>query len=235
MADTSLKSHPLIIVAATAVIITCLLAIGVLTGIVPSPLNRDRGVLPQGATTSQSQIAVAPKAPAVAPAPRREEPSRERLSKRQPGEPVGATPSTAPTQTVAPAPTVAAAPAPTYSPPPPRVAAVCNHCGTVTSVRVVKQQSDASMIGPAAGAAVGGLIGNQIGSGSGNKIATIAGAAIGAGEGTEVERRYKATTSYIVGVRLNDGTTRSFTYQSAPGYQQGDKVKVVNGQLVRDS
>jgi len=39
----------------------------------------------------------------------------------------------------------------------------------------------------------------------------------------------------VVGVRLNDGTTQSFTFGSAPGYQQGDRVKVVDGRLVRDS
>jgi outer membrane lipoprotein SlyB len=82
---------------------------------------------------------------------------------------------------------------------------------------------------------VGGLIGNQIGSGSGNTIATIAGAAVGAGVGTEVERRAKSTRHYVVNVRLEDGTHRSFTYQSAPGFRQGDRVRVVEGRLVRNS
>jgi len=224
MADSSLRTNPLIVATATAVIITCLLAIGVMTGIVPSPLSRDRGepdatvTMKQDGRTVTADARVKPREPA---------PPRERLSKRQPGEPVGSTSSAAPSQSVAGS---NAQPAP-----PPKVAAVCMNCGTVTSVRAVKQQGEASMVGPAAGTAVGGLIGNQIGSGSGNKIATIAGAAVGAAAGTEVERRYKSTTHYVVGVRLNDGTTRSFTYQSAPGVNEGDKVRVVDGQLVRDS
>ena len=224
MADPSLRTNPLFVAAATAVIITCLLAIGVMTGIVPSPLSRDRGEPDATVTMKQDGRTVTADARLRSQAPA---PSRERLSKRQPGEPVGTTPSSAPSQTVAGGNTEPA--------PPPKVAAVCMNCGTVTSVRAVKEQKDASMIGPAVGAAAGGLLGNQIGSGSGNKIATIAGAAIGAGAGTEVERRVKATTHYVVGVRLNDGTTRSFTYQSAPGVNEGDKVRVVDGQLVRDS
>src|SRR5688572_20905923 len=227
MADSSLRgTNPLIVAAATAVILTCLLAIGVMTGIVPSPLSRDRGepdatvTMKQDGRTVTADARLTPKAPA-------REPSRERLSKRQPGEPVGNTASSAPSQTVAGGNTEPA--------PPPKVAAVCTNCGTVTSVRAVKEQKDASMIGPAVGAAAGGLLGNQIGSGSGNKIATIAGAAIGAGAGTEVERRVKATTHYVVGVRLNDGTTRTFNYQSAPGVHEGDKVRIVEGRLVRDS
>ncbi|MEN3352350.1 MAG: hypothetical protein V7640_508, partial [Betaproteobacteria bacterium] len=42
MLDRSTRMHPLILIAAIAVILTCLLAIGVMTGIVPSPLVKDR-------------------------------------------------------------------------------------------------------------------------------------------------------------------------------------------------
>jgi outer membrane lipoprotein SlyB len=114
-------------------------------------------------------------------------------------------------------------------------AAVCANCGTVTSVRVVKQQGEAGLIGPAAGTAVGGLIGSQIGSGSGRTVATIVGAAGGAAVGTEIERRYKATMHHVVSVRLNDGTTRQFTFASSPGFREGDRVRVVEGRLVRDT
>jgi len=99
----------------------------------------------------------------------------------------------------------------------------------------VKEQGQAGLIGPIAGGALGGLAGSQIGSGSGKTIATIAGAAGGAMVGTEVERRQKSSSSYVVGVRLNDGTTQTFNFSSTPGFQEGDRVRVVDGRLVRDS
>jgi outer membrane lipoprotein SlyB len=89
------------------------------------------------------------------------------------------------------------------------------------------------MIGPAAGGLVGGLVGHQVGSGRGNTVATVVGAAAGAAGGTEIERRYKSKTHYVVAVRMNDGRVRRFTYAAAPGVEAGDKVRVVGGKLVR--
>ena len=207
--NTNMRTHPLIVVAATTLILTCLLAIGVMTGIVPSPSARDRAV---------SEETTTPPKRAAAPATESRLSSRVPATSRASEGAAGSTRSTAPSGTVASA-------TPT----------VCSNCGTVTSVRAVKQQGEAGIVGPLAGGAIGGAIGSQIGGGSGKTLATIAGAAGGAAVGTEVERRSKSTTHYVVGVRLNDGTTRSFTYGSAPGVQTGDKVKVVDGRLVRDS
>jgi outer membrane lipoprotein SlyB len=228
--DNSLrKMHPLIVIAASAVILTCLVALLMMTGILPGAGSREATVVgdtaaPEVTTSTRSSLNEqlnlkpnpSPNRTAAAPAP------RERAAAR---------PATGNTASRAGG-TVAGAEAPA---PAPKVAAVCNNCGTVTSVRAVKQQGDAGLLGPIAGGAVGGLVGSQIGGGSGKTIATIVGAAGGAAVGTEVERRHKSTTSYVVGVRLNDGSTRSFTYGSNPGVQSGDRVKVVDGQLVRDS
>ena len=220
MHETRLRTHPAIVIAATTVILTCLIAVAVMLGIIPSPLVK-------GSASGEADINV--NAPAHRPphSEERDAPDTARTHTRDTAVETplarGGTRSTAPSQTVA------------GSEPAPRVAAVCTNCGTVTSVQVVKQQGEAGLLGPAAGTAVGGLVGSQIGSGSGKTIATIVGAAGGAAVGTELERRYKATTQYIVGVRLNDGTTRRFTYGSAPGLREGDKVKVVEGRLVRDA
>lgn len=207
MNTTSMRTHPLIVVAATTLILTCLLAIGIMTGIVPSPSARERAVGEESASPPKSAATMQSRLSSKAPATTR---ARERAT--------GSTRSTVPS-------TAVASTTPT----------VCSNCGTVTSVRTVKQQGEAGIVGPLAGGAIGGAIGSQIGGGSGKAIATIAGAAGGAAIGTEVERRSKSTTHYVVGVRLNDGTTRSFTYGSTPGVQTGDKVKVVDGRLVRDS
>jgi outer membrane lipoprotein SlyB len=222
MSQSSLRTNPLIVIAATAVILTCLIAIGMMTGIIPTPSAREQALVentqpppPPGRTAlNDSRPSARASAPAPAPVARARTPERPpqgRVSDDTPSRSVGG------------------------SGPSRNMAAVCNNCGTVTSVRTVTRQGEAGLVGPIAGGALGGLVGSQIGGGSGKTIATIAGAAGGAAIGTEVERRQKATTSYVVGVRLNNGTTQSFTFESAPGYQQGDRVKVVEGRLVRDS
>ncbi len=227
------STNPLIVIAAIALILTCLVAIGVMTGIIPSPLaNKGTAVkdelsaapgskLPAVAsttttttTTRESKTALVPKTE-----PRTEQ--RTHTPHRAAERPsVGTTQSIGPTGSLAGA---ASAPSP-----------ACLNCGTVSSVRAIKEQGDAGMIGPAAGTAIGGLIGNQIGNGSGKTIATIAGAAVGAGVGTEVERRNKSTTRYVVAVRLNDGSTPTFNYPNSPGVQTGDRVRVVDGRLLHD-
>lgn len=221
MSESSLRTNPLIVIAATAVILTCLIAIGMMTGIIPTPSAREQALVentqppPPGRTAlTDSRTSARAQAPAPAPVARARTPERP---------PQGRTSDDTPSRSVG------------GSGPGRNLAAVCNNCGTVTSVRTVTRQGEAGLVGPIAGGALGGLVGSQIGSGSGKAIATIAGAAGGAAIGTEVERRQKATTSYVVGVRLNDGSTQSFTFGSAPGYQQGDRVKVVDGRLVRDS
>ena len=164
------KTHPLMIGAAIAVILTCLVALGVMTGVVPSPMNRAekqevatapdtstssstttlREASPSGTTTTRESRTVTHKTT---------EPRRltARAPEPAPAPATGATSSPAPSNTVA-----SAAPAP----------AACANCGTVTSVRAVTQQGEASMIGPAAGALLGGVLGRQIGSGTGRTGAT---------------------------------------------------------------
>lgn len=116
---------------------------------------------------------------------------------------------------------------------PKHVAAACASCGTVSAVNVVEHKGEGSGIGAVAGGVVGGLLGNHVGGGNGRTLATVAGVAGGALAGNEVEKRYKSERSYQVAVRMDDGTTRHFTYEAAPGYEPGDKVKVVDGRLVR--
>jgi hypothetical protein len=39
----------------------------------------------------------------------------------------------------------------------------------------------------------------------------------------------------VLTVRLNDGRHRTFNYASRPPFQEGDRVRVVEGRLVRQS
>ena len=107
--------------------------------------------------------------------------------------------------------------------------AKCAECGVIESVREIAAKGQGSGLGAVGGAVVGGLLGNQVGGGRGKDVMTVVGAVGGAVAGNEVEKRVKATTSYEVTVRLNDGSSRVISEASAPSWRTGDKVKIVNG------
>jgi outer membrane lipoprotein SlyB len=111
--------------------------------------------------------------------------------------------------------------------------ALCNECGTVTDVKTVKKEGEASGAGAVIGGIAGGVLGHQVGSGRGKDVATVAGAAGGAYAGHTIEKNKNATTSYVVYVKLEDGSYRNFTYSEPTSYRVGDKVKVVDRKLVR--
>jgi len=116
----------------------------------------------------------------------------------------------------------------------PEAAALCKECGTVTNVRTVKKEGEASGVGAVAGGVIGGVLGHQLGAGRGRDVATVAGAAGGAYAGHTIEKNQKATTSYVVSVKMEDGAERTFTYSQPTSYKVGDKVKIVDKKLVRD-
>ena len=49
--------------------------------------------------------------------------------------------------------------------------------------------------------------------------------------GNEVEKRTRSATTYQVRVRMENGQTRNFPYNSQPNWRQGDRVRVVDGYL----
>ncbi|MGI4848464.1 MAG: glycine zipper 2TM domain-containing protein [Janthinobacterium lividum] len=114
-----------------------------------------------------------------------------------------------------------------------RAPAVCNACGRVESVRAVETRQQPSGLGIAAGAIVGGLLGNQVGGGNGRSVATVAGAVGGGFAGNEVEKRTRTAQTYEVRVRMENGTIRNFPYNHAPEWNSGDQVRVVDGYLTR--
>jgi outer membrane lipoprotein SlyB len=111
--------------------------------------------------------------------------------------------------------------------------AACNDCGTVTSVDTVEKKGEGSGLGMVIGGVAGGVLGHQVGSGRGKDVATVAGAAGGAYVGNEVEKNKKSTTSYVVRVKMDDGSSRSFTFSGPTSYRAGDKVKIVDRKLTR--
>lgn len=110
--------------------------------------------------------------------------------------------------------------------------AACTDCGVVTQVRKVQQEGAASGTGAVVGGVAGALLGNQFGKGNGKTAMTVIGAGGGAYAGHQAEKSMKKKAEWRVGVKMEGGDMKTFTYGSEPALQQGDKVKVRNGKLV---
>lgn len=109
--------------------------------------------------------------------------------------------------------------------------AKCSACGAIESVREISEKGEGSGLGAAGGAVVGGVLGHQVGGGTGKQIATVIGAVGGAVAGNEVEKRVKATKSYEITVRLDDGSTRVINEANPPTWRSGDRVRIVDGAI----
>lgn len=211
------RQHPLLIAAAIAVILFCLIATAAIMGWIPSRLSgagsptlsdADRLALSSKMQQQDEAAAVAatpaPLAAATLPAPVPAAPAPVRES------PV-----------VIPAPVAQAAPERAW----------CANCGNIESIRQITTRAHGSDLGAGAGAVLGGLLGNQIGSGHGRQLATVAGAVGGAVVGNQVEGSMQADHSYEIRVRLDNGKYRTFHQHNAPGWRDGDRVRIVNGGL----
>jgi outer membrane lipoprotein SlyB len=200
--------HPLMILAAIAVVLFCLVGTAAIMGWIPSSIGGNTAN--RGDLNESDRLALASQLQAPAPvqqlaaAPAQYAPPVQREAAYRP-----------------PVQVAAAAPAKNW----------CSNCGNVESVREITQRAEGSGVGAAGGAILGGLLGNQVGGGHGRQLATVAGAVGGAVVGNQVEGNMKATHSYEIKVRLDDGSSRTFHQQNAPGWHTGDRVRVVKGVL----
>ena len=105
--------------------------------------------------------------------------------------------------------------------------------GRVVAIDSVRGEGHTSGAGAVVGGIVGGVLGHQVGSGRGNTVATVAGAAGGAYVGNEVEKNKKSTTTYQVIVKMEDGATRYFDYDTPTSFHVGDKVRISDHKLVK--
>src|SRR2546430_12048849 len=92
-------------------------------------------------------------------------------------------------------------------------------------------REEAGGAGAAAGGPAGSGSGEQAGGGSGTAV-TLLGAG-GAIAGNEIEKNVKKRYAYRVTVRMDDGSFRTISLSSPPTLAVGDKVRVVEGKLVR--
>ncbi|AJP57090.1 hypothetical protein UC34_08905 [Pandoraea vervacti] len=225
------RMHPLVAAAAGSIVVVSLLGVAAITGVLPVAKSTD-GPAPtsnsaqyaltnpqQAALPGQSPSRSAWQAPAQQPAQNAQNSQGAQYAAQQ-----------APTER-------APATQPSYAQQAPaqRQASTCSTCGTVQSVEPIRTEGHATGLGAVGGAVAGGLLGNQFGAGNGRTAMTVVGALGGGLAGNEVEKRVRSDTVYRVYVRMDTGKTRYWTYQSAPGVQPGDRVRLENNGLVRAS
>lgn len=224
------RQHPLMILAAIAVVLFCAVGIAAIMGWIPTSIGAGTTQVantPRGDLTEADRAVLAAKMganPTASPAPVMLASNLAPAPAPLPAPSNYVEPQQAPVVREAayrPVQVAAAAPAKNW----------CNHCGNVESVREIKTRAQGSGVGAAGGAILGGLLGNQVGGGHGRQLATVAGAVGGAVVGNQVEGNMKANVSYEIRVRMDDGGIRTFHQQNAPGWRAGNRVKVVNGSL----
>lgn len=223
---TSPKSglHPVIWIAAIAVILFSAVGIASMTGLLPGKTQE---------APPPAALAEAPPPPVVTPAPEPVKPAPVEQAAPAPKPVVKAAPKPKQTATYSSKPksenneqvaTYSAKPAP----PPP-----CPDCAVVSSIEPVAVEGEGTGLGAIAGGVLGAIVGNQVGKGTGRDVARIAGIAGGAYAGHQVEKSQRSHTAYDIVVRfVEDGSTQRIRENAAPVWQVGDKVRVENGKLV---
>lgn len=216
--NTTKRIHPLVAGAAISVILASLTGVAAITGLLPNSHSTnapEAGTPP--AAVGASSLAAAPATTAQAMPVAKPVENEDAKSATVPQRAPAAKATHAQPHHAYASESVAQAPA------------ICSSCGRVESVNAIQQQAKPSGVGVVAGAVLGGVLGNQVGGGNGRTLATVAGAVGGGYAGNEVEKRSRATTSYQVRVRMEDGSVRTFPYAQQPGWSVGDRVRVVNG------
>jgi outer membrane lipoprotein SlyB len=229
------RIHPLVAVAAGAVIIASLAATAAVTGLFPKASSSAAQSDQSQAAQVTTQPGVVDSAAPVNPSTNASTPPSQQIA-QQPQQPQqtaqSAPPAATPAQQQQYAQQQQAQAAPQYAQQPAPQAAYCSTCGTVVAISAVRQEGHGTGIGAVGGAVAGGVVGNQFGAGGGRTAMTVLGALGGGLAGNSVEKHIRSTTSYSVRVRMESGKTRYFTYHEAPPFQQGEHVRIENGSLV---
>ena len=106
--------------------------------------------------------------------------------------------------------------------------------GSVASIEPIRERPQGSGAGAVIGGVLGAVVGNQFGHGAGRAGMTGVGAVGGAIAGNNIERNQReAITGYHVGIRLDNGTARSFERTQIGGLHVGDRVRIDAGTFQR--
>jgi outer membrane lipoprotein SlyB len=111
----------------------------------------------------------------------------------------------------------------------------CDQCGTVQRVEQnITQGGGHGTAGAIIGAIAGGVLGNQVGKGNGKKLATVGGAVGGGFAGNAIGNNTGSSTSWIVRIRMGNGSYQNIQVRDASAIRQGDMVQVdANGNITR--
>jgi len=202
--ETKTRLHPLLTVAAVSLTVLSAVGIAALTGVLPHSRGSSEPVV---APEVQKPIehAVTMPAPVAKPKPR----------------PVA--------RHAAPVAPIAQAPAIESVKPAPLPGAM----GVVDSVKEVEQKGENPIAGPIIGGIAGAVLGHQFGEGRGKTVAAAVGAGAGVLGGKVVEQKVRATKHWETTVRLDDGSTQTIKSDAQPAFHAGERVRVVDGLLLK--
>lgn len=224
MTEPTSKTSPFVIAASIAVIVFSIVGVAALTGLIP---GRTSNTEPPAAAIAQTAEVPAPPATPAPDKPTAMVDNTKPMQQESTAKPVykaaSERPAAKPARIAETARTESKAPA-----------NVCANCGVITAIRTVEQAGEGSGLGAVAGGVVGGLLGHQVGGGTGKDIATIAGAVGGGYAGHQIEKKVKTTKHYEITVRMDDGSHRTMVQETEPAFAIGEKVKIIDGALVRN-
>jgi len=204
------KLHPLLTTAAVSMIVFAGVGVAAITGLIP---------------TSKGSVAEpAPLAAVEAPAP--EPVNKPQAVKKAPRPAKHIVRVQTPALTPPPPPVLAQAPQQSEAP---RPVVKPGRLGTVESVREVEDAGKANGIGAVGGGVAGAVLGHNIG--DHNKLVTVLGAAGGALLGNHIEKQARATKHWELTLRLDNGATETIRSEAQPAWRQGDRVRLLDGEL----
>ena len=110
----------------------------------------------------------------------------------------------------------------------------CDRCGTVEGIEQnISKGGGHGTAGAVVGAIAGGVLGNQVGKGKGKKLAT-AGGAVGGGLAGHAIGNRGSQQSWLVRVKMGNGSFMNVQVKDASSLRQGDLVEVdSNGNITR--
>ncbi len=112
----------------------------------------------------------------------------------------------------------------------------CTDCGFIESINVAEGREGiglSSVLGGSGGGIAGAALGSDYGNTS-QAAGTVAGASSGAMSGLQVQRRVGNNSSlYRFTVRMDNGKRRTVALGSRSGFEVGDRVRVVDGSIVK--
>lgn len=203
METTTRRLHPLLTAAAISLIVFSAVGVAALTGALPNSRGSSE---PLERTVTMPAPVATPAAPAAKPKPR---PVARAVAPRPP------------------------APAPVAAVEPVKAVALPGVGGVIESVREVEQPHDKTIAGPVIGGIAGAVLGHQIGDGRTRTVATAVGAGAGVLAGRAIEKNVRTDKTWETTVRLEDGSLQSFKSAAQPAWHAGERVRVLDGQILK--